>query len=809
MRLTRNIVNGFRYQVALNIEGQRVLAEVVKWTYKGGDQSVKEYSQSLGISNRKYKDIFNAGQRKILDSVDSTVLDMGSAFGEYDISLLYVILQNFCGLEKPNSRVWTSSVSGESLEHLIYILKEGRNNNAHKKDLQQMSDTKVEKELKRLKCLLWKILSKASIVTGKHHRHAHNMKQTVNDNFKQVLMKVREPLDPTDLALLPQLQDEIRVFHEIIRERVKKDSRQELQDLYPRLWDVTLAPWLLLDLKMRPTLSFTNLTIVKEDVMWFQTSQEPQTISHKELLQVKRRDDHLPDVLIISGPGGMGKTSLFKFMIQSWVEDSSQITGLENVSHLMYFPLRGSNICCLRDLLKYLLPKTFRNSGVKIEYFEELFVTFPAVFLLDGYDEVNEESKKLIVDLLNINMNMRIIITTRPGCLKELTQIMQNKKSVLNVEMKGISREDCDLFVENALSEIVEDPDRRGRMKNNILTNLDNFNLEKTPQNVPLTMKLLTVREILTPDQSSTDIYADLTKLMMGMTEERLVIKGTTDVEDKIKEYHEFQKKVALRGLKRCEHDLWPETVEELKAKCRSLNLPHREMLAGFLTSKRSQKGLSTVQTWSFPHNRFQEHWAADYIATKFLAVTNILLLNENEIPSTEEVEELNPNKNPFLEIYFSGAEEAKQLLSKEGNKQKNLLIDISCKALRLLPSAKKSLLKKFAVSVVRLLLYSEGLPATETKCDRICQFLRASGNMPIVMEICGQILQWYDVWEVHWRFFEEVVVLKDFLESRRILFRIEEDLEEAFSYQLETTLRAFFQGNVEIVKGDFCGAGT
>ncbi|XP_047490385.1 uncharacterized protein LOC125040018 [Penaeus chinensis] len=672
MRLTRNIVNGFRYQAALNIEGQRVLAEVVKWTYKGGNQSVKEYSQSLGISNRKYKDIFNAGQRNTLDSVVSSVLDMGSAFREYDISLLYVILQNFCGLEKPNSPVWTSPASGESLERLIYILKEKRNNNAHKNDLQQMSDTEVEEELKGLKRLLSKILSKASIVTGKHHQHAHNMEQTVNENFKRLLMKVREPLDPTDLALLPQLQDEIRVFHEIIREGVKKDSRQELQDHYPSLWDVTLAPWLLPDLKMRPTLSFTNL-IIKEDMMWFQTSQEPQTISHKELLQVKRKDDHLPDVLIISGPGGMGKTSLFKFMIQSWVEDSSQITGLENVSHLMYFQLRGSNICCLRDLLKNLLPNTFQKSGVKIEYFEELFVTFPAVFLLDGYDEVNEESKKLIVDLLNINMNMRIIITTRPGCVKELTQIMQNKKSVLNVEMKGISREDCDLFVENALSEVVEDPYLRGQMKNNILTNLDNFTLEKNVLNVPLTMKLLTVREILTPDQSSTDIYADLTKLMMGKTEERLIIKGITDVENKIKEYHEFQKGVALRGLKRCEHNLWPETVEELKAKCESLNLPYKEMLAGFLTFERSRKGLSIVQTWSFPHNRFQEHWAADYIATKFLAVTNTLLLDENEISSIEEVAELNPNKNLFLEIYFSGAEEAKQLLSKEGNKQKKL----------------------------------------------------------------------------------------------------------------------------------------
>lgn len=197
-----------------------MLAEVVKWMYKGGNQNVKVYSQSLGLSNKKYKDIFNARQRKILDTVVSSTLDTDNAFREYDISLLYSILQNFCGLKRRNSPVWTSQALGESLEYLIYILKEERNEDAHKKDLQQMSDTKVKKKLEWLKHLLWKILSKACFVTGKHPRNAHRLKQTVNDNFKQLLTKVREPLDPTDLALLPQLQDEIRVFHETIRERV-------------------------------------------------------------------------------------------------------------------------------------------------------------------------------------------------------------------------------------------------------------------------------------------------------------------------------------------------------------------------------------------------------------------------------------------------------------------------------------------------------------------------------------------------------------------------------------------------------------
>lgn len=742
MQLTRDIVNGFRYQVAVNTEGQRVLVEVVKWTYKGGKESVRSYFKSLNRSNKKYKDIFNNEQRKLLESEVSPIVDVDAAFKDYDISLLYAILQNFCGLEEPNSRVWTSPGTRERLEHLIYILKEQRNDISHKKVVQQMSDKRVEEKLQWLKHLLWKILQTACTFAGKRLHNARNVMLTVNSNFKRLMMKVREPLDSKDFALLPQLQDEIRVFREIIMEKVKEDSRQELHDLYPHLWDVTLALWLCLELKMRPRLSFTSL-IVKEDMIWpLPAQQQPRIISHKDLLQVRRRDGHQPEVLIISGEGGMGKTSLMKFMIQSWVENPSQITGLQDISHLVFFQLRGSNVCSLRDMLKNLFPKTLQESGVKTEYFQELFMTFPAVFLLDGYDEVNKKSKKLVVDLLNMT-NMRIIISTRPGCLKELTQLMQTKKRVLVVEMKGISKEDCAVYVENALSENVHDPLRRSEMRNNILTNLENLNTEKNELNVPLTMKLLTVREILAPDRSSTNIYEDLTMLMMGKTEERLIVKGIQEAEDKIKEYHEFQKKIALRGLKRREHNLWPETVKEMKAKCRSLNLPYEEMLAGFLTSKRSREGLTVVQTWSFPHNRFQEHWAADYLATKFAALASPQPPDENEIPSSEEMSLLNPNKNPLLEIYFSGPQEARQLVHEEGCRQRDLLIDLSCKALRLLPSAKESLQKKLTLAVVSLLLYSEGpLPATDTKRNRICQFLRASGNSPCVAEVCEKVLQ-------------------------------------------------------------------
>ncbi|XP_042857876.1 uncharacterized protein LOC122244118 isoform X2 [Penaeus japonicus] len=642
----------------------------------------------------------------------------------------------------------------------------------------------------------------------------------IKQDFRDLFSKVREPLQASDLDKLPQLQQEIRVFQEALRQSVQQESRRELHDFLPLLWDVTLAQWLYPDLKIRPSLNFTNLVII-EDTSTMTPSQEqnyqPCDISHENLLQVAPRSGRLPEVIIISGEGGIGKTTLLKHMLEMWVRDPSQIKGLRDVSPLLYLQLRGCTITCWKDMLMSLLHDTFQGSGLTSDIFVDLFLAMPVVVLLDGYDEVSKEAKKLITDLLSYPGKMRIVITTRPGPAKELTQIMKNKRHVINVEIKGIRQEDRPYFVENTLLALVQNPTRRDELKEKIVTNLKVLNLEKEKIDIPLTLTLAIIREVEAPGQSSPDIYGDLTALMVEKITKRLAAKGIVDVDDKIKEYHEFQKEVALRGLKEREHDLLSQTVEKLKSKSGSLNLPYKEMLSGFLVSKKARQGLFITYIWSFPHNQFQEYWAAGYVTTELskmsLPLPDLAGLLEipsltdmekrrdismRKLPFDEEVAEQMFSKNPILRIYADSIEEARQLswmwISIESVM---LLVNIIFNITRILVMSHKDLLGKLATAIISLILYIDQLSLQE--CDRIFQMVMVSEKHPNIVKECARVLGKRHMLSIGGNFLPELVALVDHMKHCTLEIYMEKEKDELRPHQQVYFLEELVKRDIKI----------
>lgn len=577
-QLIKHTVNGFRFQVAVVTKGRAVLAQVVEWLYQGGP-CMKTHFLSLGFIETDYERKFNSEQRALLEKK--------VPFREYDISFLYIILQLMCGLAAPNNPAWTSPKKGQPLEHLLYKIKQKRNNFAHSNDVQQMSDQKLIKEFRKLKCLFSRIIRRAGCRGGIRPDVYRDEVSEIKVDFQDLLQKVREPLQGSDLSLLPQLQQEIKVFKEMLRHKLEDDCRRELHGLYPSQWDVTLAQWLYPDLRLQPSQNFTSLVIKEDSSTLSQAGPRPRDVPHTTLLEVTC-DGQLPQVIIISGEGGIGKTTLMKYMLEMWVRDPSQIEGLQDVSPLLYLQLRGSSISSWREMFKNLLCNTFMESGLTMDTFLEIFQAMHVIVLLDGYDEANKKVKKLIADLLAYQGNMRIVISTRPECARELTQMMKSKRLVMNVEIQGIRREDRPHLVESTVAALVQDAALKDAMTDRVLRHLEDLQLQKDELDMPLAIVLLVVRETEAPDEDPENIHDELTALMMGKIEERLVLRGIEDANEKIQEYHEFQKEVAPWGVKRLESDRRAEGVEKLKAKCISLNLPHREMLSGFLVSKKS-----------------------------------------------------------------------------------------------------------------------------------------------------------------------------------------------------------------------------
>ncbi|XP_027210356.2 uncharacterized protein [Penaeus vannamei] len=813
--LTRHTVNGFRYQVAVIAKGRAVLVQAVEWLYQGGP-CVKSYFLSLGHSKADYKRKFNSEQRHLLER--------GVPFKEYDISLLYIVLQLMCGLAGPSDPAWASPPTGQPLEHLLHKVKMKRNDIAHSNDVRQMSDQELIKELRKLRCLFSGILRLAGNRCGIRPHVFRDQVWEIKQNFQDLLEKVREPLQASDLDKFPQLQQEIQVFQKALQNKIKEASERELCGLYPQLWDVTLAQWLYPDLKIRPSVNFTNL-VIKEDTSTLSPSQEqqhqPRDISHKDLLQITDVYDRLPEVIIIAGEGGIGKTTLLKHMLEMWVRDPSQIKGLQNVSPLLYLQLRGSTLTSWKGMLESALCGTFQESGLTIDIFADLFQAMHVVVLLDGYDEVSQQAKELITDLISYRRNMRIVITTRPSCQKELTQIMKNKKQVMNIEIKGIDRKDRHFFIENTLAALVQDPVRRDELKGKIIRNLENLKTGKGDLDVPLTLTLLIIRDVEAPDESSPDVYQDLTSLMVKKVKERLAAKGIGVTLEKVREYHEFQRGVALRCLKKREHDLLSETVEDLKAKCNELNLPYKEILSGFLISKKFRQGLFIVHVWSFPHNRFQEHWASSHIATQLSKMSRSLpdmsglldfaFLTDVEkkkklgmpgLPTEEEVVTFMFTKNPILQVYVDNIEEAKELVwGNIGGDISALLMEIVFNIARIFSSSRENLLDKFASAIISFILYSDHSHLiSKNSCHRICETVMASGHHASILEAAAKVLRTSGTLMTRGEYLPGFVALFDYVRPSCVEVFMSKDTEEFPPSWQVSGLEALSKQNIELI---------
>lgn len=327
--LSRDDVNYYRRQRAISIKGRNVLFEVFQWTFQGNVSEIKVFI----INDRKKKRLFNNDQLKLLDS------------GEYDISMLFLFLKHFCGLADPLNAIWTA-LGGQSLESRIYELKCYRNVIAHGIGNQQMTDQELERELLKIENLLTDILKLAAKHTGQDPKKVSKLVTEIKQYFQQLQEKVREPLDLSDTSQISNLREELAKLSDAFLSEIQIDCGKELCQSYPDEFELELVHWIIKDLKVRPSLMFTKM-IIQEDVSMSRPSLnlQPRDMNYEELLVLKRRDGVLPDVLIVSGEGGVGKSTLLKYLVENWVKEMSrnqgqhvtEIQNLCNYSVLLYF----------------------------------------------------------------------------------------------------------------------------------------------------------------------------------------------------------------------------------------------------------------------------------------------------------------------------------------------------------------------------------------------------------------------------------------------------------------------------------------
>ncbi|XP_042222134.1 uncharacterized protein LOC121866488 [Homarus americanus] len=609
----------FRYFHALKTYGRDALCAVFQLSYQGG-YPIKTYLiDILGYSNTQLRKNFDIHQRVKLES---SIPDIN----KFDITLLYSLLQKVCGFANINDTKWTTPPSdGTSLEYNLFRIKKLRNEISHENEhfTQHILDIK----LTHLQQLIEDTFQEAYTVF-KQSSQLEVKLSVVKNYFDGLRTKIREPAD------LKEIQKEMEVYRREIELEIKENSWDELCTQFSVTCQVDPVPWLHLGVEIKPSVLFTEPTLVEDEVMCARPHQTQQVrvVKCNEVISFKCRDGSSPDVLLLTGEGGIGKTTFLKFVVETWTEEPKVMQSLDKVEVLLYSQCRGSNIQTFDQLLQDLLHETYLRSGVSFEFFKEIIKANKILIIVDGFDEYNEASFKLVKDIVSMaSNNMQVLLTTRPGSADQLTALIPQGKRILHLVLKGIPQSLHFNFVENMINTLVSEVNQRYSIKTKLNDKLYQLREHLGDHlNNPLTLTILTLLWVDCPDKlntltTSTDLYYEIGELLTSKLVDRLMARGVCNPKEKCNSFLIFYDYMALQCIQRREYELQENTINFLKQKCDELHLPHEDVLSTYFGRKRTRQGLIPRWIWSFLHLRFQEYSVSRSVVRRLLSETNLV----------------------------------------------------------------------------------------------------------------------------------------------------------------------------------------
>ncbi|XP_069158003.1 uncharacterized protein [Procambarus clarkii] len=600
----------FRYYLAVTKAARDEIAAVFKCLYKGNFPIPPP---------ALYGKSFSHDEKEILSKNINP--------DNFDFTLLYKLLQRVCNLAPDNDPKWWTSPGDlePSLEHLLYKLKTIRNKIIHEsKTITTQQD--LEDKLTKLSDIVWEMLLKA----GSRCRRL-NVDETLNVGDRYQIFtnyisglsaKIREPLDPSDTALISRFRQEYNIIMNRITQHVKFRSKQELA-VYRYRYPLYLSH-----------LSFTSigLRLFKDPAIGSAPSQTAKghDINYEEFLSMIE-DGRVPQCVLLTGEGGMGKTTLLKLILEKWVEDPAAIRHLGTVDLVFYVQCGDTHLNTFDDLLRQLLPQTLRDSQVDFQLFKEIILSLNILVLIDGYDAVNDHSGRLVKELLHLpGKDVRLVITTRPGWDQHLSQLVPHTRPRCNILVLGITPERRVEFAERTIKVLVKEERKRS-----VITERFTQRLEQMSQflgeylNTPLTLTLLALLCVEAPDKFNnlttiTQVYEKIHDLKKNKLVSTLEGYRINDPRGKCENLMFFIEEVSLRGIKRQEYDFFPETKEEIRKKCDTLGLPPWLVLDYLLTSPVYHQGYDAVWIFEYVCTRYQEHCAGRSLVTQLITEENL-----------------------------------------------------------------------------------------------------------------------------------------------------------------------------------------
>ncbi|XP_045606406.1 uncharacterized protein [Procambarus clarkii] len=352
-------------------------------------------------------------------------------------------------------------------------------------------------------------------------------------------------------------------------------------------------------------------------------------IDMKEILTVTTRvsytgEERLPGLLLFHGLPGCGKTSLCRYLIDKWLESSTEIDGLSNFDLVILVEVRrtvsGNVLEYLSEQLMHETCGKFKEEDI-ISILKELSI----LFIIDGYDEKTDRSSGLVKDIFKNFGDKRIIITTRPEKLKEAVNIAK-KCNIYYLEIKVCGFDDDRLkeFSKKLFREIIN--------KNDYDMEISNFfkyidgpgRVLDEHLKLPLTTSLLIIlwkhdSEIVNQVTTLTRLYQELFWLCQERLARRLSSKCAVPyqkIKGDLAELLIHLGDQAWIMLQAEMYTLQENNLTEICKICDDKKLLSQEVLAAFLTCEADKNSKEKyIPVYEFFHRSQMEYFAAEFLS--------------------------------------------------------------------------------------------------------------------------------------------------------------------------------------------------
>ncbi|XP_068222121.1 uncharacterized protein [Palaemon carinicauda] len=563
----------------------------------------KDYLESQGVN-----------MIQVLKSLNNNQLDKimnPSSHETWDITQIYALLPFSKLLAGKNDKKWHEQ-NGSDPELFLTCLKNQRNEAAH--------NPNMNKE----RCSL------------------------VIDTVYELTIKLQEGLKLVVLRDVVNTEDKEEIEREL--DRVFDDTRQKIEEIgkggigaevfdeYQREIDFTKKMKLLEEegfpcLKkilekfksinplnlITGTSSNPNIPVEKiYTEMKLEGESGPCSVPIEEILNHVPHYDH-SRLLLIKGMAGMGKTTLVKKIISDWLSKKDDIKGLNDFAILLNVECRDSI-----ESFKDLLVTYFGDVHQKFKDNEiiDVCLAHKCLLIIDGYDELNDKSAKLFLEVLTLKKSRKIsvIVTTRPEVeVRFKNQVKSDYTTVSTISLEGIPKEKREEFVCKYYAVLGSD--------NSPLQSLDELlkYLRKTMHTMhevwglPLNLALVTILWVNKPGiisniTTEAELYWQFYLLSRSKLEERLAKYPNTAhflPGELLQKTEQFIEKLCLesfRALQKDEINIPESTIKYLSKFCYHMKLPAEELTGAFLKKVTTSQGSFL---YSFPHKGMMEFMAA------------------------------------------------------------------------------------------------------------------------------------------------------------------------------------------------------